>query len=285
MSDVPAMPLFCEPLLADTDHLTDCELGLYMRMIAKLWLAPNRRFPNDDEWLARKFRKTPDQVRSDLRPLIQEFFKTDGNRIYHKRIDKEYEHIMKTQSARSASAKARWDKEKRECKRYAPTPTLTPTLIEEESIPPTESVTPSEPELLAGKPASRYAWEGQVIRLTARDLKSWRAVGRDLDLEAYLFKRDLWLASLPADDARRKKWFVGTGTDLANSQQRAAAEKAMLTQARGKIDNRHEEANRRRIAEERATDAGLSPYSPEWMQFASQAMKGGLANGQQHRAA
>lgn len=59
----------------------------------------------------------------------------------------------------------------------------------------------------------------------------------------------------------------------------------MLTQARGKIDNRHEEANRRRIAEERATDAGLSPYSPEWMQFASQAMKGGLVNGQQHRAA
>lgn len=152
MARFPAMPFFCESFLADTDHLTDAESGLYIRLLAKLWLAPRQRFPDDDAWLARKFRKTVEQVRSELRPLLVEFFKSDGGRIYHARIDKEFQHVCKVTSARRGSAKARWDKDKASCERNAHTLTLTPTLIKKDSSPSEAPCEPS-PEVAGTGPA------------------------------------------------------------------------------------------------------------------------------------
>lgn len=140
MAQFPAMPLFCESLLADTDHLTDAELGVYMRLLTKLWLAPNQRFPDDDEWLARKFRRTRDQVQTELRPILREFFKTDGRQLYHKRIDKEHLHVKRTTAARSQAAKARWNKEKDACKSNAHTLTHTPEEKVRSSVPASSQV-------------------------------------------------------------------------------------------------------------------------------------------------
>lgn len=141
MAELPALPLFTDAYLADCDHLTDVEHGRYLLMLMHMWRAPNRRFPNDDAWLARKFRRPVEAVRAELRPLIDEFFKTDGNWIYHKRLEREHAHVTAQRAKQSARAKSRWEKEKGASRGNAPTPTPTP----KESNPPT----PLEPAALA----------------------------------------------------------------------------------------------------------------------------------------
>lgn len=115
MADFPYFPLWTDSYLADTTHLSDCEHGRYMLLLIHLWRMPERRFPNDDEWLARKFNRPVDRVKSELRPLIKEFFKSDGNWITHKRVEKEFERCAKTSQRQSDAAKSRWGKEKAQC--------------------------------------------------------------------------------------------------------------------------------------------------------------------------
>lgn len=111
LAEFRALPFWTDAYLADTDHLTDAEHGRYLLILIALWRAPEQRIPNDDAWLARKFRRSIERVRAELRPLIYEFCKTDGNWIYQKRLSREAEHLKKTSTAQSARAKSRWNKE------------------------------------------------------------------------------------------------------------------------------------------------------------------------------
>lgn len=108
MSEVPYIPLYVEPLLADTFHLSDAEFGLYMRVLCRMWLAPGARLPNDWKWLTRKLGTTEEQ----LRPIVEEFCQCDGNWITQKRLRAEHERSTRKRSARSVSAKARERKKK-----------------------------------------------------------------------------------------------------------------------------------------------------------------------------
>lgn len=162
MAEFPALPLFTDAYLADTTHLSEVEHGRYFLMLVHLWRMPNKRFPNDNKWLARKFSKTVEEVETDLRPLISEFFKVDGNCIWHKRIDKEFAHCRGVSGKRSDAAKARWGKEKGSCKSNAPTPTPYPQEnsppIAPRSTAPIDGVgfDPDPPiELPGAKPADR----------------------------------------------------------------------------------------------------------------------------------
>ncbi len=126
--------------MADCSHLTDAEHGRYIQLLILMWRSPNQRVPNDDEWLARKFRRSVEAVRQDLRPLISEFCSTDGNWITQKRLAREWSYVSKRAQQRSDAAKARWNKDKDICGRNAgshvfrnaPTPTPTPTPTKEE---------------------------------------------------------------------------------------------------------------------------------------------------------
>lgn len=140
MADVPYMPVFCEPLLADTDHLSDAEMGLYTRMLVKLWLAPRQRFPSDLAWLARKFRKTPAEAESTLLPLVEEFFQRDGNWISHKRLSREFARVSSQLQKQSDRAKSRWNKENCKSRGNAgPAMPTTPTSISTDSTVTVES--------------------------------------------------------------------------------------------------------------------------------------------------
>lgn len=133
MAEMPFFPLATDAFLADTDHLTDEECGRYMRLLIALWRAPQQRLPNDDKWLAKKFRRTVESVQSELRPLIVEFCQNDGNWITQKRISKEFKRAAKQVKQRRDAANARWAKEKEESGRNANTgdgrnaPRLIPT--------------------------------------------------------------------------------------------------------------------------------------------------------------
>lgn len=123
MAQYPALPLFTDSYLADCGHLTDEEHGRYLLLLIHLWRAPEQRFPNDDAWLARKFGRPVERVISELRPLIVEFCRTDGNWIWQPRLKDEWNYVQERRSKNSDSAKRRWRNEKKACVGNAPNPT------------------------------------------------------------------------------------------------------------------------------------------------------------------
>ncbi len=115
MAKFPSMPLWTDAYLADCGHLDDAETGRYLLMLIHLWRAPNQRFPNDDTWLARKFRRSVEDVKTQLRPLIKEFCRCDGNWISQDRLTREFKFVTEKRHQQSDRAKARWKKEKDLC--------------------------------------------------------------------------------------------------------------------------------------------------------------------------
>jgi uncharacterized protein YdaU (DUF1376 family) len=135
VADFPALPWWTDAYLADCLHLTDAEHGRYMLLLAHMWRSPGCRIPNDDEWLARRFRRTVEEVQDHIRPLIREFCQSNGNWVWQKRLLREWQYVHKRSKTQSENAKARWNKEKekshrisqpdatRQSRGNAPTPT------------------------------------------------------------------------------------------------------------------------------------------------------------------
>jgi uncharacterized protein YdaU (DUF1376 family) len=112
LAEFPALPLFTDAYLADTEHLSDAEHGIYLKILMIMWRSPNCRLPNDDKWLARRLRKTVAEVEKQVRPIIDEFCQNDGNWLAQKRLQKEWEWCRYKRKRNSDSAKSMWDKKK-----------------------------------------------------------------------------------------------------------------------------------------------------------------------------
>ena len=144
MAEFAALPLFTDAYMADTDHLTFEEHGVYLRLLMLLWRAPECRIPNDQDWLCRRLRIDADYCTAVVMPLVKEFCQSDGNWITQKRLSKEFAYVMQKKKTNRASAKSRWNKEKTSCERNAiagcernaPTPTPTPTPTYKKDISP-----------------------------------------------------------------------------------------------------------------------------------------------------
>src|SRR5262245_64880047 len=93
MSRFPSLPLFTDALVADTDHLSDAEFGAYLRLLILMWRTPECRVPADKAWLARRLRKTAEQIGKEVWPLVQEFCKSDGNFIFQGRLQDEFVYL------------------------------------------------------------------------------------------------------------------------------------------------------------------------------------------------
>ena len=126
MAEFPALPFWTDAYLADTQHLTNAEHGLYLRLLITIWRSPNCRIPNDEKWIARRFKDDAEAVLL----LCREFCVRDGNWIWQKRLKHEWGWLQKKRQNNRASAKSRWDNNKVSCERIsnrnAPTPTPTP---------------------------------------------------------------------------------------------------------------------------------------------------------------
>lgn len=112
MAEFPALPLFTDSLIADCNHLTDAEMGLYLRILMLIWRNPGCRIPNDLIWISRKLSR-PKEL---FEPLLKEFCNSDGNFITQKRLSKEFSYIKTLSKRGSDNAKSRWNKEKDICK-------------------------------------------------------------------------------------------------------------------------------------------------------------------------
>lgn len=179
MAELPFLPIATDAYLADTGHLSDAEHGRYMLILIALWRAPRQRLPNDDEWLARKFHRDAECVRSELRPIITEFCQCDGNWITQKRLSKEYARATKAVGQRRAAANARWLKEKEASERTAaaytgrmrsaheliPTPTLSESVSENLTVAARE---PAPDRSRSGSRAQRQTVDERMKALSAK---------------------------------------------------------------------------------------------------------------------
>lgn len=123
MAEFPALPLFTDALIADTEHLTNEEFGAYIRLLMIIWRNANCRIPADAEWHMRRLRVNELEYKRLYEPLIKEFFKSDGNFVTQKRLIKEFEYLRSTRTKQSVRAKGRWNKEKAPSGGTAPNPT------------------------------------------------------------------------------------------------------------------------------------------------------------------
>lgn len=112
MAEFPAMPLWTDAYLADTRHLSDSEHGRYLLMLIDLWRMPDKRFPNDPAWLARKFHRSPESFEREIKPLLLEFFQCDGNWWCQKKLVKVWNQVQLSSSKQSERAKSGWIKRK-----------------------------------------------------------------------------------------------------------------------------------------------------------------------------
>jgi hypothetical protein len=124
------------------------------------------------------------------------------------------------------------------CFLVPPEPSIEPS-IEPSEIPQPSAAPP--PKQKPEKPtASRYRWQGDIIRLTERDFDRWRDSFSALDLAAELASLDAWLSSPDATDQHRKGWFHVVAGALKN---RNTSERGKASAANGASKPRRPQAD------------------------------------------
>jgi uncharacterized protein YdaU (DUF1376 family) len=127
MAEFSFLPIATDSLLADTDHLSNEEFGIYLRILIKMWRAPACRLPCADALHMRLHKVNSKEFNRLYKPILNEFFSSDGNYYTQKRLSAEFKRARLTRQKRSVAANIRWNKEKDPCKCNAPTPTPSPT--------------------------------------------------------------------------------------------------------------------------------------------------------------
>ena len=183
----PYIPLYIDDFDGATAHLTCEEEGAYMRLIKLAWRTPGCSLPNDDAWIARKIRMTPDQFQTVAKPVLAEFFKLVRGRWVQGRLKKESDKLLARNRERSeagkrgAAAKALKNNE------------ITPTLAKAEHKQPEPEPEP-EPEekkkpSVSKKAASRDCPDEWQPTDYHRELwKSWRRENPEFEREIIKFK-------------------------------------------------------------------------------------------------
>jgi uncharacterized protein YdaU (DUF1376 family) len=110
MAEFPALPLWTDAIVGDTQHLTTAEFGAYMLMLIVAWRTPTCDLPNDEAYLARITRLGKNWKRH--RSILLAFWTpTDDGRLAQKRLRKERDFVHRQNEKQSRNARARWSQE------------------------------------------------------------------------------------------------------------------------------------------------------------------------------
>lgn len=109
MAEFPALPLWTDALLGDTQHLSTAEFGAYMLLLIVAWRTPGCDLPDDDSYLARITRLGPNFNRH--RDVLRAFWHAGApGRLQQKRLTKEREYLTARSQAQADRAAKRWAK-------------------------------------------------------------------------------------------------------------------------------------------------------------------------------
>ena len=113
MAKFPALPIWTDALLGDTQHLSQAEFGAYMLMLIVAWRTPTCSLPNDDKYLARITRS--DRNWGRIKSTILSFWTIgEDGQLRQKRLS--YEHLVaaekSAQKSEAGKTSARKRKEK-----------------------------------------------------------------------------------------------------------------------------------------------------------------------------
>lgn len=140
MAQFPALDIWTDSWLADTNHLPRVDRDIYFHLIILIWRTPQCRVPNDIAWISRHLKCSPAEI-TILKSIISEFCNCDGNWLRQKRLSKEFKLALRRSKSASVNAKSRWNKDKvlsngnatQHSGRNASTITATDTITVEES--------------------------------------------------------------------------------------------------------------------------------------------------------
>lgn len=222
MSNQPYMQFFPGDYLRDTRHLTTEQHGAYLLLLMTMW-NHGARLPNDPSKLARIAGVSMRRWHL-IAPEIMPFFDAEGDEITQKRLVQDYQKAVSLSQKRSASgkvggdAKALKDKEVAlasaidlpQHRAYVPSPT--PTEDSSDNSENIINVVPADAGIVSD---DRYAFSGETIRMTAKDLEAWRRSFPHLSLEAELWALDPWATD---QKATGKNWFHAVSNALAKKE-------------------------------------------------------------------
>jgi len=105
MTTHPYIPFYVDDYEAATTHLTIEEDGAYNRLLRLCWRTPGCSLPDDDAWIARKIRLSPDDFQRIAKPVLTEFFTPHRGRLIQRRLKLEYDDISRKKTARKNAGK------------------------------------------------------------------------------------------------------------------------------------------------------------------------------------
>ena len=108
MAEFPALPLWTDAFIADTVHLNNEQIGVYIRLIVASWRARDCCLPDDNNRLATTVGMTRKKWLA-TRPIIAEFFIIEAGFWRQKRLTFEREKVRGLSHRGRKGAAARWD--------------------------------------------------------------------------------------------------------------------------------------------------------------------------------
>lgn len=109
MAKYPALPVWTDAFLADTEHLSPKELGVYVRLLFVAWRRPKCDLPDDDKFLAKVTGCNYRQWRK-IRPVMEQFHTIENCIWVQKRLQNECKKIAKRSEQQRNNVHARWNK-------------------------------------------------------------------------------------------------------------------------------------------------------------------------------
>jgi|TARA_R110000796_G_scaffold56038_1_gene130191 uncharacterized protein YdaU (DUF1376 family) len=220
MANYPAMPLWTDAYIADTQHLTNEEHGVYLRLLMFAWRTPDCSLPNDDRRLALMVGVTPKKW-DKLKVAIMSMWDLDNGYWTQKKQLKVFQAVSisvnQKRSAGEASSRARSLKTNDTGSTAVITgnPTADPTARQRTK---TKTNTIKEDTKVSSKKGCRWTSEDEV----EDEWITW-AIDQGLRVEdAYTQAAsfsDYWVAAT-GSKATKMDWFATWRNWVRNSMQR-----------------------------------------------------------------
>jgi uncharacterized protein YdaU (DUF1376 family) len=212
------MPIYWGDYLADTQHLTAEQHGMYLLLIAHYWQTGS--LPADEKAL-RNISRCPARSWNRNWSIIRRFFVSiDSSRFAHPRIDAELEKSKKIRDVRAAAAASRWSQ-------------IDANASAPEMQVHTQSQSHTQKEKT--KPLARpvFDWGTQDWADTEPMIPVWEEANPDIDVRQELAKARAWVINNPHKTrAGRKLW----GKFLNGWMQRAGTDKPRAKKAQPGLD-------------------------------------------------